>query len=64
MQIKYILNQIQKHKGFIYGQARFIKNKTRSVLEIDIHREHSRFLNVYEGKQRQNVFGFWPIPAW
>ena len=36
MPIKYILNQIQKHKGFVYGQARLIKRVTRWILEIDI----------------------------
>ena len=37
MPIKYILNQIQKRKGFVYGQARLIKKVTRWILEIDIH---------------------------
>ena len=43
MQIKYILTQIQKHKGFVYGQARLIKKGARCFLEIDIHpRQNSR----------------------
>jgi len=37
MQIKYILIQIQKHKGFVYGQARLMKKRSQIILEIDIH---------------------------
>lgn len=43
MQIKYILNQIQKHNGFIYGQARLVEKRTRRILEIQIQpRRNSR----------------------
>ena len=42
MQINYILNQIQKHNGFVYGQARLMKKRTRMTLEIEIRpRQHS-----------------------
>lgn len=36
MQIKYILNQIQKHNGFVYGSAQLIKKRNRITLEIEI----------------------------
>ena len=70
MQIKYILNQIQKHKGFIYGQARFIKMKTRSVLEIDIHpRQNSQPIcsgckKKGPGYDTQDVRHFEFVPLW
>ena len=70
MQIKYILNQIQKHKGFIYGQTRFIKKKTRSVLEIDIHpRQNSQPIcsgckKKGPGYDTQDVRHFEFVPLW
>lgn len=43
MQINYILNRVQKHSGFVYGEARLIKKLTRLILEIDIRpRQNSR----------------------
>lgn len=36
MQINYILNRIQKHNGFVYGQARLRKKRTQMILEIEI----------------------------
>lgn len=36
MQINYILNRIQKHNGFVYGQARLKKKRTQMILEIEI----------------------------
>ena len=36
MQINYILNRIQKHNGFVYGQARLKKKRIQMILEIEI----------------------------
>jgi len=36
MQINYILNRIQKHNGFVYGQARLKKKRTQMIMEIEI----------------------------
>ena len=36
MRINYILNRIQKHNGFVYGQARLKKKRTQMILEIEI----------------------------
>jgi len=41
MQIKYILNQVQKHSGFEYGQARLLKKRNRMTLEIEICPRHN-----------------------
>jgi len=70
MQIKYILNQIQKHKGFIYGQARLLKKARRMVMEIDIQpRKNS--LPICSGCQKkgpgydtQSVRRYEFVPLW
>ena len=36
MLLKSILNQVQKHQGFIYGATRLIKHDSSYVIEIDI----------------------------
>jgi transposase len=36
MQIKYILNQVQKHSGFVYDRVRLIEKRTQLTLEIEI----------------------------
>ena len=41
MQINYILNQVQKHSGFVYSQARLIKKRNRMALEIEIRPRHN-----------------------
>ena len=37
MQIKTILNRMQKFKSFIYGNARCIETVAGPTLEVDIH---------------------------
>lgn len=70
MQIKYILNQIQKHKGFVYGQARLVKKPGRQILEIDIHpRQNSRPIcsgckRKGPGYDTQDVRHFEFVPFW
>ena len=41
MQIKTILNRIQKHRGFVYGTVQFIGRARGLVLEVDIY-PHAR----------------------
>ena len=36
MQLKTILNLVQKHKSFVYGEARWLEEKGRPALEIQI----------------------------
>lgn len=36
MLLKSILNQVQRHQGFVYGATRLIKRSTQLVLEIEI----------------------------
>ena len=37
MLLKTILNHIEKHASFVYGQTRFAQRGEREVLEIDVH---------------------------
>jgi transposase len=70
MQIKYILNRIQKHKGFVYGQARLMKKRSRMTLEIDIHpRQNSQPIcsgckKKGPGYDTQDVRHFEFVPLW
>ncbi|MDP2706451.1 MAG: transposase, partial [Burkholderiales bacterium] len=41
MQIKTILNRIQKHRGFVYGTVQFMGRPSGLVLEVDIY-PHAR----------------------
>jgi len=51
MHIKTILNRVQKHKGFVYGKARWLE-QTEPALEITIHpREGSRAFCSVCGRQ-------------
>jgi len=70
MQIKTILNRVQKFKSFVYGQVRFLTNTNQPTLEVDIHeRQNSRALcsvckrpaSCYD-RQCQRRFEF--IPLW
>ena len=36
MQLKTILNAVQKHKCFVYGEVRWSKNKTTREIEFEI----------------------------
>jgi transposase len=70
MQIKTILNHVQKFKSFVYGDARLLSNTDQPTLEVDVHeRRNSRALcSVCEqpasryDRQRQRRFEF--IPLW
>jgi hypothetical protein len=43
MQLKTILNQVQKHKSFVYGKVRRGRINGRKSLEVGIHpRKNSR----------------------
>ncbi len=43
MQLKTILNAVEKHKSFVYGEARWCKNKTIREIEFDVEpRKESR----------------------
>jgi len=70
MQIKTILNRVQKFKSFVYGEVRWLNNDIQPTLEVDIHeRQNSRALcsvceqpAVNYDRQRQRRFEF--IPLW
>lgn len=36
MLVKTILNRVQKHRSFVYGDARLLEEEGRLVLEVDI----------------------------
>ena len=36
MQLKSILNRVQRHQSFTYGTSRLLKQATRLVIEIEI----------------------------
>ena len=36
MHIQTILNRVQKHKGFVYGEAKLLKEKKETVLEVSV----------------------------
>ena len=65
-----ILNQVQKFKCFVYGEARLLADTDQPTLEIDVHeRRNSRALcSVCEqpassyDRQRMRRFEF--IPLW
>ena len=45
MQVKTILNSIEKYKSFVYGEARLCKGKKGQELEIPIQaRQNSKVL--------------------
>ena len=37
MQLKTILNRVQKHRSFVYGAARLLEEGENLVLEVDVH---------------------------
>ncbi len=70
MQIKTILNHVQKFKSFVYGEARLLADNKQPILEVDVHeRSNSRPLcSVCEqsapGYDRQSQRRFEFIPLW
>jgi transposase len=53
MQLKTILNSIEKHKSFVYGEARWSASKTRKEIEIPIKpRRNSKPVCSGCGKKR------------
>ncbi len=45
MQIKTILNHVQKFKSFVYGEVRLLKTSGQPILEVDVHeRSNSKVL--------------------
>lgn len=36
MQVKTVLKAVEKHKSFVYGEARWSKNKTARAIEFDV----------------------------
>lgn len=36
MQLKTILNRVEKHKSFVYGEGRFFEDKGRWAIEVDV----------------------------
>ena len=70
MQIKTILNNVQKFKSFVYGEVRLLKTSGQPILEVDVHeRSNSKVLcsvcghpESDYGRQCQRRFEF--IPLW
>ncbi len=64
MQVKTILNSIEKHKSFVYGEARWGGNKKGNWLEIPVvPRQNSK--GIYSGcgqkrpgydRSRRNIY--------
>jgi transposase len=70
MQLKTILNSIEKHKSFIYGEARWSASKTQKEIEIPIKpRRNSKPICSGCGKKRPGydrlkVRRFEYVPLW
>ena len=70
MQIKYILNQVQKHSGFVYGQARLMKKRNRITLEIEIrprrwnfHKAAKQVSSLHAGRIPADWHAFRQLPG-
>ncbi len=70
MQIKTILNHVQKFKPYVYGEARLLKNTKQPTLEVNVHERLNSWAlcsvckqpaSSYD-RQRQRRFEF--IPLW
>ena len=70
MQIKTILNHVQKFKSFIYGQTRLLCDTVPPTLEVNVHERLNSWAlcsvcqkpsSIYD-RQRQRRFEF--IPLW
>ena len=70
MQIKTILNHVQKFKSFVYGEVRLLSNTDQPTLEVDVHERRNSWAlcslceqpaSRYD-RQRQRRFEF--IPLW
>lgn len=70
MQIKTILNHVQKFKSFVYGEVRLLKTSAQPILEVDVHeRSNSKMLcsvcgHPAPGYDRQCQRRFEFIPLW
>ena len=70
MQIKTILNNVQKFKSFVYGEVRLLKTSGQPILEVDVHeRSNSNALcsvcrHPAPGYDRQCERRFEFIPFW
>ena len=70
MQLKTILNAVEKHKSFVYGEARWSKNKKAREIEFDVQpRKNSRPIcsgcnKKRPGYDRQAVRRFEYVPLW
>ena len=70
MQIKTILNRVQKFKSFVYGEARLLIDNDQPTLEVNIHERQNSWArcSVCEqpaasyDRQRERRFEF--IPLW
>ena len=70
MQIKTILNHVQKFKSFVYGEARLLADANQPRLEVEVHERRNSWAlcSVCEqpassyDRQRQRQFEF--IPLW
>ncbi len=70
MQIKTILNHVQKFKSFVYAEARLLADTKQPILEVDVHERRNSWAlcSVCEqpapsyDRQRQRRFEF--IPLW
>ena len=70
MQIKTILNYVQKFKSFVYAEARLLTDTRQPILEVDVHERRNSWAlcSVCEqpapsyDRQRQRRFEF--IPLW
>ena len=70
MQLKTILNAVEKHKSFVYSEARWSKNKTTREIEFDVQpRKNSRPIcsgcnKKRPGYDRLTARRFEYVPLW
>jgi hypothetical protein len=70
MQVKTILNRIQKHRSFVYGAVTLRQEKDQLMMDVDIHpRENSQPIcsgceRRRPGYDRLDVRRFEFVPLW
>ena len=58
MQLKTILNRVQKFKSFLYGSARWVNQAGQPAVEVELHaRANSRAICSGCGRRRQGTIG-------
>ena len=58
MQIKTILNHVQKFKSFVNGEARLLSNTDQPMLEVDVHERRNSWAICSVCEQPASLYFF------